>query len=184
MAEITMPKMGDGMEEGTINRWLIKEGDQVKAGDAIAEVETDKANVEIVAYETGTLSKIIVQVGQTVPVGAVIAVIGSATAASQTPAKSNGGKPEPSATPTGGNKVGGEEGSNALLIPTGNGSGGNGHGQPLPTLTASPTTERLKASPLVSRDGEGDGTGTGSDFRQRTGRAHCAARRSGVSGNP
>ena len=97
MAEITMPKMGDGMEEGTINSWLIKEGDQVKAGDAIAEIETDKANVEIAAYETGTLSKIIVQVGQTVPVGAVIAVIGSATAApSQTPAKSNGGKPEPS----------------------------------------------------------------------------------------
>ena len=80
MAEITMPKMGDGMEEGTINSWLKKEGDQVKAGDAIAEVETDKANVEIAAYETGTLSKIIVQVGQTVPVGAVIAVIGSATA--------------------------------------------------------------------------------------------------------
>ncbi len=106
MAEITMPKMGDGMEEGTINSWLKKEGDQVKAGDAIAEVETDKANVEIAAYETGMLSKIIVQVGQTVPVGAVIAVIGSATAASQTPAKANGGKPEPSVTPAGANKGG------------------------------------------------------------------------------
>lgn len=77
MAEvkIPMPKMGDGMEEGTINSWLIKEGGQVKAGDAIAEIETDKANVEIATYETGILTKIIVQVGQTVPVGEAIAVI-------------------------------------------------------------------------------------------------------------
>ena len=80
MAEIRMPKMGDGMEEGTINVWLKKEGDQVKEGDPIAEVETDKANVEIAAYETGTLTKIIVQVGETVPVGDVIAIIGVASA--------------------------------------------------------------------------------------------------------
>src|SRR5689334_13279337 len=80
MAEVRMPKMGDGMEEGTINSWLKKEGDQVTSGEPIAEVETDKANVEIQAYETGVLSKIVVQVGQTVPVGEVIALIGGAGA--------------------------------------------------------------------------------------------------------
>ena len=76
MAEVRMPKMGDGMEEGTINLWLKQEGDLVTAGEPLAEIETDKANVEISAYETGVLSKIVVQVGETVPVGDVIALIG------------------------------------------------------------------------------------------------------------
>ena len=72
MAEIRMPKMGDGMEEGTILRWLKREGDSIAVADAIAEVETDKANVEIPAEEAGTLSKIVAKEGDTVPVGAVI----------------------------------------------------------------------------------------------------------------
>ncbi|HZO90486.1 MAG TPA: dihydrolipoamide acetyltransferase family protein [Chthonomonadaceae bacterium] len=83
MAEVRMPKMGDGMEEGTILSWLKKEGDPIKEGEAIAEVETDKANVEIPAEESGVLTQIVVGPGQTVPVGAVIAQIGApgATAA-------------------------------------------------------------------------------------------------------
>ena len=89
MADIPMPKMGDGMEEGTITAWLKQEGDSVKSGDAIAEVETDKANVEIAAYETGILTKILVQVGETVPVGASIGIIGNGSAA----ANGNGAKP-------------------------------------------------------------------------------------------
>ena len=76
MAEIRMPKMGDGMEEGTINAWLKKEGDMINNGDPIAEVESDKANVEITTYETGVLTKIVVQVGETVAVGEVIAIVG------------------------------------------------------------------------------------------------------------
>jgi len=78
MAEIRMPKMGDTMEEGTILRWLKREGDQVAADEPIAEIETDKANVEMTAEEAGTLTKIVVPEGQTVPVGAVIAQIGVA----------------------------------------------------------------------------------------------------------
>jgi len=84
MAEIRMPKMGDGMEEGTINAWLIKEGDSINNGDPIAEVETDKANVEIAAYEAGIVTKLVVQVGETVPVGAVIAIVGEGSAPSKT----------------------------------------------------------------------------------------------------
>ena len=144
MAEIIMPKMGDGMEEGTINSWLKKEGDHVNSGEAIAEVETDKANVEIAAYETGVLSKIIVQVGQTVPVGAVIGVIGGATAAKeQTTAPAV-------LTKSGSN----ESGEKSTLIPagngtTGNGSNGNGHASVVHAIAASPMGERVKASPLV-----------------------------------
>src|ERR1044071_7358260 len=82
MAEIRMPKMGDSMEEGTILRWMKKEGDTVAEDEPIAEVETDKANVEIPSEEAGTLSKIVVQEGQTVAVGAVIAIIGAGGASS------------------------------------------------------------------------------------------------------
>src|SRR2546421_9877157 len=80
MAEVRMPKMGDGMEEGTILRWMKQEGDPVKADEPIAEIETDKANVEMPAEESGTLTKIMVKEGETVPVGAVIAIIGDGTA--------------------------------------------------------------------------------------------------------
>src|SRR5687768_8178342 len=76
MAEVRMPKMGDGMEEGTLLRWLKHEGDSVAVNESIAEIETDKANVEMPAEESGTLTKIIVQEGETVPVGAVLAHIG------------------------------------------------------------------------------------------------------------
>jgi pyruvate dehydrogenase E2 component (dihydrolipoamide acetyltransferase) len=77
MPELRMPKMGDSMEEGTILRWLKREGDEVKAEEPIAEVETDKANVEITTEEAGKLTQIVAQEGQTVPVGGVIAVIGN-----------------------------------------------------------------------------------------------------------
>jgi pyruvate dehydrogenase E2 component (dihydrolipoamide acetyltransferase) len=98
MAEIRMPKMGDGMEEGTINVWLKKEGDMVTSGEPIAEVETDKANVEIAAYETGVLSKILVQVGETVPVNAPIAIIGGGSVSAAPSA--NGAKAAEQAKPT------------------------------------------------------------------------------------
>ena len=78
MAEVRMPKMGDGMEEGTILRWLKREGDVVTVEEAIAEIETDKANVEIPAEESGILAKIVAAEGETVPVGGVIAYIGEA----------------------------------------------------------------------------------------------------------
>ncbi len=93
MAEVRMPKMGDGMEEGTINRWLKQEGDQITSGEPIAEVETDKANVEIIAYETGPLTKILIAVGQTVPVEEVIAIIGQASSKA---VQVNGIQPNPS----------------------------------------------------------------------------------------
>lgn len=76
MATIKMPKMGDTMNEGTIVTWIKKEGDLVKEGDVIAEIETEKAAIEIEAFEAGILTKIIVHEGETVPVGAPIAQIG------------------------------------------------------------------------------------------------------------
>jgi len=70
-----MPKMGDAMEEGTILQWLVSEGDEIEEGDPIAEIETDKASMEIEAEDSGTLHEFIAQEGQDIPVGEAIAVI-------------------------------------------------------------------------------------------------------------
>lgn len=76
MAELTMPRLSDTMEEGTVGRWLKQPGEQVEKGEIIAEIETDKATMELEAFESGTLQKIVVNEGQTVPIGATIAIIG------------------------------------------------------------------------------------------------------------
>ncbi|MEZ0486875.1 pyruvate dehydrogenase complex dihydrolipoamide acetyltransferase [Fibrella aquatica] len=73
---IKMPKMSDTMTEGTIVAWHKKEGDTVKSGDVLAEVETDKATMDLEAYEEGTLLYIGVKEGESVAVDAVIAVVG------------------------------------------------------------------------------------------------------------
>ena len=75
MPEVIMPKMGDAMEEGTLVKWLVSEGDEVSEGDAIAEIETDKASMEIEAEDSGTLAQFIASEGEDVPVGGAIAFI-------------------------------------------------------------------------------------------------------------
>jgi pyruvate dehydrogenase E2 component (dihydrolipoamide acetyltransferase) len=77
VSTVIMPKMGDGMEEGTLLRWLKSVGDQVDAGDPIAEIETDKVALEIEAAESGYLIQTLVNEGQTVPIGTAIAQIGA-----------------------------------------------------------------------------------------------------------
>jgi len=77
MAEIIrMPKMSDTMEEGVIASWLKKVGDEIKSGDILAEVETDKATMELESYDDGVLLHIGVKDGDSVPVDGVIAIIG------------------------------------------------------------------------------------------------------------
>src|SRR5262245_40226554 len=75
--EITMPKLSDTMEEGTILRWYKHEGETVTKGELLAEVETDKADMELEAEQTGILTEIRVKEGQAAAVGAVIAVLGA-----------------------------------------------------------------------------------------------------------
>ncbi|MEC7880532.1 MAG: dihydrolipoamide acetyltransferase family protein [Chloroflexota bacterium] len=76
ITEVTMPSMGADMTEGTIVKWLKKEGDEVKRGDKLAEIETDKTVVEMESYGEGILKKIVVGEGQVVPVGDLIAYVG------------------------------------------------------------------------------------------------------------
>src|ERR1700710_2663938 len=73
---ILMPALSPTMTEGTLAKWLKKEGDQIKSGDVIAEIETDKATMEVEAVDEGVLAKIVVPEGTAdVPVNDIIAVI-------------------------------------------------------------------------------------------------------------
>ena len=76
MPNVQMPRLSDSMETGKIVRWLKKEGEDVKKGEPLVEIESDKANIEVEAYASGKLSKIVVQEGGSAPIGAVIAEIG------------------------------------------------------------------------------------------------------------
>src|SRR3954469_8137240 len=74
--ELKMPALSPTMEEGTLAKWLVKEGDKVAAGDLLAEIETDKATMEFEAVDEGTVAKILVPEGtDEVKVGTVIALI-------------------------------------------------------------------------------------------------------------
>ncbi len=73
--ELTMPRLSDTMESGTIIKWNVKEGDAVKSGTSVADVETDKATMEMQVFDDGTIAKIVVPEGKLVPIGTVIALI-------------------------------------------------------------------------------------------------------------
>ena len=74
--DILMPALSPTMEEGTLSKWLVKEGDKVVSGDLIAEIETDKATMEVETIEDGIVGKLLVQEGQeSIKVNAVIAIL-------------------------------------------------------------------------------------------------------------
>ena len=78
MAEtITMPKLGFDMQEGTLVRWVKSEGENINKGDVLAEIETDKATVEVELSASGIVRKLLVDQGAVVPIGAAIAVVGT-----------------------------------------------------------------------------------------------------------
>ena len=83
VTKVQMPKLSEAMESGKIIKWLKKEGDRIQSGDILAEVETDKADVEMEAFGSGVLRKILVGNGEKVAVGALIGV--SATSSNSTP---------------------------------------------------------------------------------------------------
>ena len=140
---VTMPKMSDTMQEGTIAAWLKKVGDSVKSGEIIAEVETDKATMELESYEDGVLLYIGVEAGGSVPVDGIIAVIGERGADYQSllAAHQGGGQvpaPVEVASPTA---------PAAVATPT-----PEMPQAPVKELVASATgNERVKASPLAKK---------------------------------
>src|ERR1044071_3680520 len=78
MAEIVMPRLSDSMEEGVILKWIKSVGDEVAVGDELVEIETDKANMAYESDVAGTLTEILAEEGDALPIGAPIAVVGDA----------------------------------------------------------------------------------------------------------
>jgi len=140
--ELKMPALSPTMEEGTLAKWLVKEGDEVKSGDLLAEIETDKATMEFEAVDEGTIAQILVPEGtDNVKVGTVIAVIAaegedaSAAKAAPSPAPAAAPAPAKDVAPT-------KAGAAPEVAPT-----------PAPPASAGTTEkgERIKASPLAKR---------------------------------
>ena len=132
--EIKMPALSPTMETGNLAKWHVKEGDTIEPGDVIAEIETDKATMEVESADEGVISKIVIPEGtDEVPVGDVIAILleeGEDASAATTPAKPKPAKPiapEPEVKPS---------------APE----------APKPTSATAPVSGgRLKASPLARR---------------------------------
>src|SRR2546421_5011442 len=74
--QVVMPKLSPTMEEGQLSRWLKKEGDRVSMGEPLAEIDTDKATMEMQALADGVLRKILIKEGESAPLGQLIAIIG------------------------------------------------------------------------------------------------------------
>ena len=156
--ELTMPALSPTMEEGTLAKWLVKEGDSVSSGDLLAEIETDKATMEFEAIDEGVISQIVVAEGtDNVAVGAVIAVIaGEDGDASAAPAPaSKAAKPKKAAPP-----------AETAAAPTASLSPSMVKSKP-----PASTGDRVIASPLAKRIAEQNGvdlahvTGTGPNGR-------------------
>src|SRR5579875_1546627 len=144
---VVMPQMGYDMDAGTLLRWLKQEGDAVERGEAIAEIETDKVNLEIEAFDGGVVRKHLINEGETVPVGGPIAIIGTADEAIEVPASSSAVTSKPAAK---------AEAAPAQVEPQ---PAATNHAEPVPAQVDAVSDqvfsrapgERVRASPLVRR---------------------------------
>src|SRR5262245_44872280 len=87
---VTMPQMGESVVEGTVERWLVREGERVSKDQVLCEITTEKVDAEVVAPEAGVVTKLLVAQGTTVPVGTELATLdaaGGSARADDTPAK-------------------------------------------------------------------------------------------------
>ena len=151
--KVIMPKLSPTMEEGQLSRWLKKEGDKVSMGEPLAEIDTDKATMEMQALGTGVLRKILIHEGESAPLGQLIAIIGEpdediSSLTTQTPATPEAKAPAPAATETT------EPEPSPATVPEGDGKAvvdvsGNGGGAPQRVEAASGA--RLIVSPLAAR---------------------------------
>jgi len=145
---ITMPKMSDTMQEGTIATWLKKEGDEVKSGDILAEVETDKATMELESYEDGVLLHIGVAEGDSVEIDGVIAVIGEKGADYQTLLQAHKSKS------SGASEAAPKEEKKEVVAPT---EKPEAPVEKEKAATSSSNNGRVKASPLAKKLAEDKG---------------------------
>lgn len=156
--EITMPRLSDTMEQGTVISWHIKEGDTVSSGDVIADIETDKATMELQSFDDGVVAKLAAAEGQQVPVGTVIAVLAEKGEDVASVAASAGSS-KPAAAAAGGSDVPASGGVAVAepAAPASNGDASAGEGG---RVFASPLARKIAAETgvnLASVHGSGPG---------------------------
>jgi pyruvate dehydrogenase E2 component (dihydrolipoamide acetyltransferase) len=182
MAEtITMPKLGFDMQEGTLIRWVKNEGENINKGDVLAEIETDKATVEVESSASGIVRKLLVDQGAIVPIGAPIAVVGTQDEKIEIP---SGDKPAPTPVKP--------EAKPAITAPAQSVQKSAPVTGPVPAVAVpGPRTGEVKASPLarrIARDANVDLTGIpgsgpgGRVVRKDIETALAGGQASGVSG--
>lgn len=136
---IDMPKLSDTMTEGILIKWHKKVGDSVEIGDILAEIETDKATMEMEAFDDGTITSILIQEGQKAPIGSVLAVLnGTAGAPGPQPVTLPTAAP-PAASVPGPQPAGAAVIPAAPAVPT------------APTVPVDESSDRVKASPLARK---------------------------------
>jgi pyruvate dehydrogenase E2 component (dihydrolipoamide acetyltransferase) len=146
--EVTMPRLSDSMEEGTILKWLVSEGDEVRRGQELVEIETDKANMTYEADSDGTLVEIVAQEGDTLPIGELIARLGRAGETEQRHEEAEGARPQPQS------EDGGEPDAPARERVEEDADGGDGR------VKASPVARRMareRGVELATLEGSGPG---------------------------
>src|SRR5262245_46073543 len=144
--QVVMPKLSPTMEEGQLARWLKKEGDNVSMGEPLAEIDTDKATMEMQALSNGVLRKILIKEGESAPLGQMIAVIGEADEdISQVLGSSGAAQSKEAAPPS--EKEAEEKPEKAEPVVA---SAGRGNGQEVPATPAQ-ASGRLIVSPLAAR---------------------------------
>ena len=205
VTKVVMPKLSEAMETGKLLRWLKQEGDRISGGDIIAEIETDKADIELEAFGSGVLRKLLATPGTAVPVGGLIAVIAEPD---EDISAVVGGAPGRAPRRAGGGP-GPRRGHPGLPAPGGPGPGGSGScgGGPraaarrracaerapaMASATAVLPPGRLRVSPLARKLAQRasidltrvTGTGPGGRIIQRDIEAFVAAGSAAAAGRP
>ena len=158
--QVIMPKLSPTMEEGQLSRWLKKEGDKVSMGEPLAEIDTDKATMEMQALGSGVLRKILIQEGESAPLGQLIAIIGEPDEdISALTAQSGSSQSPKAAAPAAPTKEPNEPGPGPTAVPeaaapriAGDASGNaSGNGSQEAAQPENSSSGRLIVSPLAAR---------------------------------
>ncbi len=150
MPDVLMPRLSDTMEEGTLSQWLKHEGDEVHNGDILAVIETDKAAMDLEAYDEGVLTGVLVAEGTTVPIGATIAVINGGAAGMAGQGAAEQGAAEQRAPETAGQDAG-EQGPAGPEPPGAGQAPPEPSGPPQGPLARADGPARTRTSPLARR---------------------------------
>ncbi|MFI1917002.1 dihydrolipoamide acetyltransferase family protein [Nocardia sp. NPDC020380] len=152
MPEITMPRLSDTMEDGVISAWLKQVGEKVTRGEVLAEIETDKALMELEAYDDGVLEQIIAEAGARIPIGETIAIVGDGSGATAAQPAASAAQPSAPASHPAAETAAAAQPTPPAAQPGNPATADNSAGTTTaPASSASGDGGRIKSSPLARK---------------------------------